>query len=225
MILFTGGDGVLNLQKSGNTLKSNGNFLIRVRLDFVAAGYNVAAVDTPSDQPSLRFFRTSPGHAIDIKGVANYLRGLSQGPLWLIGTSCGTVSAASVAARLAPGGPDGIVLTSTITTGQCLGATSVYSTNLNSIRVPVLIVSHTADLCPVSPMSGSQVLAERMKATTDARFLSFSGGNKPESGPCEPFSPHGYFGIESQVTTAIIAWMEAHPARPSSATGGAAAGR
>jgi hypothetical protein len=36
--------------------------------------------------------------------------------VWLVGTSMGTVSATSAAARLAgAGGPDGLVLTSTVT--------------------------------------------------------------------------------------------------------------
>lgn len=224
VILFTGGDGVLNLQKSGNTLKTNGNFLMRVRLDFVAAGYNVAAVDTPSDRPDLKRFRTTLGHAIDIKGAMNYLRSQSTGPLWLAGTSNGTVSVASVAARLSPAGPDGIVLTSTITAGGAVNGT-VYNSDLKSIHVPMLIVSHNADLCPDSHMSGSQVLAERMTRTTVTEFLSFSGGSKPESGPCEPFSPHGYFGIEAQVTTAIIGWMKAHSSGPAAGAGSAPAGR
>ncbi len=219
VILFSGGDGVLNLQKKGNTLKTHGNFLMRVRLDFVAAGYNVAAVDAPSDRRDLRAFRTSAAHAIDIKGVINYLRSQSKGPLWLVGTSNGTVSVANVATRLSQDGPDGVVLTSTITSGSGANG-SVYNSDLKSIRVPVLIVSHNADLCPASSMAGSQVLAERMKATTVEEFKSFSGGSEPESGPCEPFSPHGYFGIETQVTTAIIGWMKAHsPSRAAGASG------
>jgi hypothetical protein len=59
-------------------------------------------------------------------------------------------------------------------------------------------------------MSGSKVLAQRLKAVTVADFLTFTGGTTPESGPCEPFSPHGYFGIEPKVTQAIIKWMRDH---------------
>ena len=36
------------------------------------------------------------------------------------------------------------------------------------------------------------------------------------SDPCEAASPHGYLGIEADVTAQIIAWMKAHGARESS---------
>ena len=39
------------------------------------------------------------------------------------------------------------------------------------------------------------------------------GGKPPESGPCDPFAPHGYFGREAETVDAIAAWMlkKSHP--------------
>jgi hypothetical protein len=58
-------------------------------------------------------FRISSAHAGDIVAVAAYLKMQVGVPVWLIGTSTGTFSAA--AGAIAAKGIDGLVLTSTIT--------------------------------------------------------------------------------------------------------------
>jgi pimeloyl-ACP methyl ester carboxylesterase len=210
VVLFPGADGDIHLDEGG-TLEHASNFLVRVRMDFVAAGYNVAIVDSPSDQASLRDFRTTPAHAVDIKGVIAYLRTKNRGPVWLIGTSRGTVSATNAAARLREGGPDGVVLTSTVTLSSSGAAqTSVYNTDLAAIRVPVLILSHRSDGCPVTPMHASEELVAKLTGAPAVDFRTVSGGKPPESGACAPYSPHGYFGVEQQATSIIIPWMKAH---------------
>ena len=208
VILFTGGDGVVLLRR-GEKMRG-GNFLVRMRRQFAEAGFNVAVVDRPSDQANLKNFRTSAAHALDTKGVIAHLRSVTAGPVWLIGTSNGTVSAASVAARLSSGGPDGIVLTSTVTQGT----TSVYGAHLGAIRGPVLIVHHRSDACHASTLSGAEVLAEKLKAHASVDVQTFTGGLPPESGECDPFAPHGYFGIEATVVAAIADWMKAHAPAP-----------
>jgi hypothetical protein len=64
----------------------------------------VAIVDPPSDRSSLYGFRITRAHALDIKGVIAYLRQQAPVPVWLVGTSYGTVSAIKVADWLAEGG-------------------------------------------------------------------------------------------------------------------------
>ena len=36
---------------------------------------------------------------------------------------------------------------------------------------------------------------------------SVSGGKAAESGPCEPYAAHGYFGREAETAAAIAAWI------------------
>ena len=36
-------------------------------------------------------------------------------------------------------------------------------------------------------------------------------GVAPESGPCDPFSAHGYFGKESETVEQIVNWMLKKP--------------
>jgi hypothetical protein len=37
------------------------------------------------------------------------------------------------------------------------------------------------------------------------------GGKPAESGPCEPFAAHGFFGVEPQTIDAVTAWMLKKP--------------
>jgi len=78
----------------------------------------VVVVDAPSDRqnpPDLSGFRGTPEHITDLKAVIAWLRKQADVPVWLVGTSCGTESAAFAATSLTGhDGPDGLVLTSTI---------------------------------------------------------------------------------------------------------------
>ena len=113
VILFTGGNGVVGITPAG--IQRGGNFLVHSRFLFAGHDLLVAVVDPPTDRPTLDGFRTSLGHALDIKGVIAHLRSLAPVPVWLVGTSYGSVSAVKVADWLADaGGPDGLVLTSSL---------------------------------------------------------------------------------------------------------------
>lgn len=114
VILFAGGSGNIGLTPSGSMTNLKGNFLLRSRDYFVRQNVMVAIVDTPSDRNSLDKFRAGQSHARDIRAVIAWLRQTADAPVWLVGTSRGTISAAGVAGRLEQGGPDGIVLTSTL---------------------------------------------------------------------------------------------------------------
>jgi alpha-beta hydrolase superfamily lysophospholipase len=115
VIIFAGGDGNLALTPAGLG-RRQGNFLVRTRQRWVREGLLVAILDTPSDHPrGLWNFRTTKEHAADVKQAIAAVRDLARVPVWLVGTSMGTLSAANAAARIGDGGPDGVVLTSSVT--------------------------------------------------------------------------------------------------------------
>ena len=217
VILFAGGDGVLGLQPSGGIGTDLGlNFLIRSRERFVREGLAVAALDTASDlrKGMNGDIRLSAQHARDVARVIAALKQRIGAPVWLAGTSSGTISAASVAARLAQSEPrpDGVVLTSTQSTlVQGLCGRTVYFAQLAAIRVPVLAVSHRNDGCPCSPGSaaaGAKLMAALSEASAKEHKI-FSGGDPPLSkGPCLAQAPHGFFGIEDEVVKAIAEWIK-----------------
>jgi pimeloyl-ACP methyl ester carboxylesterase len=209
VILFSGGEGVVGISPAG--VKRPGNFLVRTRRWFAQQGFQVAVVDPPSDRWSLEAFRIGEGHALDIKGVIAYLREQANVPVWLIGTSYGTVSAIKVADRLADGGgPDGVVLTSSLFRRGRAGD-SVFDADPARIRVPLLVVHHRQDRCPATPFAAAPGYLERFTAAPAKELLPFEGGGPLRGGVCEPFDHHGFVGIERPVVDAIGAWIKTHP--------------
>ena len=205
VILFAGGDGRLGLSSQGISHGEN-NFLVRNRKGFVAEGFVVVVVDAASDN----CLRTSAAHAEDIKGVISELKKIGDMPVWLIGTSRGTISAANVAARLKNCGPDGLVLTSTVTRESKRDLETVYGVPLKDIRVPTLVVHHKNDDCPVAPYEGAVALRKSLKHVPKIDLLTFAGGNSLGD-PCESMSHHGFLGLDAEVVTAIASWIKTTP--------------
>jgi pimeloyl-ACP methyl ester carboxylesterase len=208
VLLFTGGNGLLSLAAGRPRLA--GNFLVRNRARFAGHGLLVAVMDAPSDRPAgLDGFRTSPAHADDVRAVVAALRQEAAVPVWLVGTSMGTVSAASAAARLGVGGPDGLVLSSTVTRQGRGRPESIGDVRLNDIRVPTLIVHHREDTCRATPYADIPSLLRELRQVPRRELLSFDGGAPPESAPCEAQSAHGFLGLDAEVVAAIAAWITA----------------
>lgn len=213
VLLFSGGDGKLELANRGPDWIGS-NFLVRNRQAFASHRFLVALVDAPSDraQAGLDGFRTSREHAQDIGAVIAALRAMAPVPVWVVGTSMGSVSAASVAARLGPAGPDGVVLTSSVTRRNKRGE-SVNDVDLTSIRVPTLIVHHQDDPCPSTRYGDAVLLGRALKNAPKRGFRIFEGGEPARSAPCEPFSAHGFVGLDAQVVKAIADWIIAPAAK------------
>jgi pimeloyl-ACP methyl ester carboxylesterase len=212
VVLFSGGGGNLRLAQR-RTLDGHTNFLVRNRQRFVAHGFVVAVVDAPSDRAThgLTLFRSTAGHAQDVQAVIEALRRLSPAPVWLVGTSMGTVSAANAAARLAggPAAPDGLVLSSSVTRPSRRERESLSDVRLGAVAVPTLIVHHKDDACPVTPHRDAAGLARDLKAAPRVEVVTIEGGDPAQSAPCEPLSPHGFFGLDAAVVERIARWMGA----------------
>jgi len=207
VILFAGGEGHLGLSSQGISQGAN-NFLVRNRQRFAGEGFLVAVVDSASDD----CLRTSADHAEDIKHVISELKKIVDVPVWLIGTSRGTISAANVAARLKEGGPDGLVLTSTVTKQSKRNFETVGSVRLEDIRVPTLLVHHKNDDCPVTPYGGAVALRRSLKQVSKIDLLTFTGGNSLGD-PCQAMSHHGFLGLDAEVVSAIASWIKATSTR------------
>jgi pimeloyl-ACP methyl ester carboxylesterase len=208
LVLFTGGNGVLRLSPSGELGSGKGNFLIRTRQQWVEQGFVVALVDAPSDrqsEPFLNGFRQTPEHAGDIKAVIASLRQITKLPVWLVGTSRGTQSAAFVTTALDKAdGPDGLVLTSTILNDP--RSRSVPAMALEKITVPTLVVHHKKDACRVCDPDELPNLMSKLGHASRSKLITFDGG-VTQGDPCEAFAYHGYNGIEAQVVSRIAAWV------------------
>ena len=208
VVLLPGGHGGLQILPDGSMKWGDGNFLVRTRQLFAEQGLMVAVVDAPSDRqspPYLGGFRQTPEHAADLKAVIAWLREKSKAPVWLVGTSRGTQSAAYVATELSgPGGPDGVVLTSTILTDD--KGRPVPAMPLGKIRVPVLVVHHEQDGCSLCSFSEVPALMAKLANTPRSQLLSFKGGQS-KGDPCEAFAHHGFNGLEPEVVQQVAAWV------------------
>ena len=207
VILFAGGDGQLNLNPLGfGNLQAN--FLVRTRDFYTAHGIRVAIVDAPSDAASFPNFRLTAENAQDIQAVIAYLRHRFHDPVWLVGTSSGTVSGTNVASRLSgDDGPDGLVLTSSVLVAP---GQSVFDTNLAAITVPTLVVHHELDACSATLFANVPALMAALTSASDLHLVSFTGGGPPVGDTCSAFHWHGYLGIEAQVTDTIGDFILAH---------------
>lgn len=208
VVLMAGGHGGLQIFPNGSMKWGEGNFLVRTRQLFADRGLLVAVVDAPSDRqsaPFLQGFRQKPEHAEDIRAVIGWLRQTAHVPVWLVGTSRGTQSAAYLASELSgPEGPDGVVLSSTILSDN--KSRPVLAMPLEKIRIPVLVVHHEQDACPLCAFAEIPALMSKLAGAPKSQLLSFSGGEN-RGDPCEAFAYHGFNGLEREVVGQTASWI------------------
>lgn len=210
VILLAGGPGRVKIFDNGS-IRNEGNFLVRSRQLFALQGLATLVLDAPSDQSSGMpvSFRESADHVADLAAAVDWARAKWHKPVWLVGTSRGTQSAAHAAVTLAgdPRGPDGIVLTSSILArSKREPGTPVQEQPLDKLKIPVLVVHHENDPCPICAPS---LLRELKLPAANAKLLMASGGISTGDA-CEPFSHHGYNGIEGSVVADISAFIIGH---------------
>ena len=217
LLLMAGGSGHLGVYDNGS-LRNDGNFLVRSRALFVQHGNAVVLLDVPSDHdraPYLRGeFRESGEHAADIGAAIAWARARWSLPVWLVGTSRGTQSVAYAGTVLTgASAPDGLVLSSTIlAAGRLEAAPPVQALALGTLRMPVLVVHHEHDDCPVtSPTLLPALMAKLPPASS--RLLTYQGG-RSAGAVCEAFAFHGYNGIEPQVVADIAAFVAERTGAP-----------
>lgn len=203
VILFSGGAGGINFKNGG---PKSGNFLIRSRDEFAKSPFNVALFDNPSDERAMTHaFRLSKEHQADVLAVVNDIKKRSSAPIWLVGTSQGTLSAAANGVAL---GKEiaGVILTSSVTGSQQGG--SVVDVELEKIQVPVLIVSHKQDACRLTPPDASKALLTRVGSSPVRKYIELDGGSGASGNPCEAFHYHGFIGMEAEAVSRISDWVK-----------------
>lgn len=210
LVLFIGGGGAMGFT-AGQVNVGSPNTVARNRNHFAAEGFVVAVVDAANDFNSsgigLQNRRLGAAHLADLKAVMADLRTRYPNlPVWAVGHSRGTLSAAVVAVSVEPPA-DGLVLMSSLTGDPTNPTEDLSQVDLETIRAPALIVSHQGDLCAFTRPQDSRALRERFIASERARFRAFNGGSTPISDPCDPLAPHGFFGIDQKVVDAITKWI------------------
>jgi hypothetical protein len=214
VMLFPGGDGVMQIRQKpgGMWFKLLGNYLIRARAQFVDAEDIAVSVDMPSDEYCCASdrFRLGERHAADVGKIIDALAARFPGAqVYLAGTSRGTISAASLAARLGPQRIAGVVLTSSVTRDGP-GGQGLSRFDYAALKVPVLLVHQKYDACHVTPYWAAE------KISREHRFplVTVTGSEGASGDACQAFSHHGYAGREKQVAAAIMGWVRTRAVAP-----------
>ncbi len=204
VILLPGGDAGTGKVVEGKP--GSANFLVRSRQAFHAANLNVIAVFRPSDLSRMENpYRASREHVADLSRVVAYARETYGKPIWLVGTSRGTVSGTALAIALGETQVQGLVLTSSITVAK---AGAVTNQNMGSLKMPVLVVHHKNDSCRVCvPYEASRITSE-LKSAPVKKFIMVEGGADPEGDPCEAKHWHGFINYEKETVQLITDWMK-----------------
>jgi dienelactone hydrolase len=206
LVMFPGGEGANSFKEDGGQIRLSRNFLVRTSPKFVQQGLAVAIVDAPSDQANgmSNGFRNSPQHIQDIRKVIDFLDAQGLKPIYLVGTSRGTLSVAYLGIELQDKRVKGLVLTSSL--GGVIGGFAV-----SRITLPVLLVHHRDDGCKVCPFQEAVALKNKLSASSKVNFVEVQGGDPPQSGPCKAMSYHGFLGREDQVVRVIADWIAGKP--------------
>lgn len=220
VLLLVGGGGVIDLDDRGCPQRLNGNVLLRMSPLLRAAGIATVLVDAPSDlrdSEGLGGFRNAAEHAEDLGRVIAAVRAHGQGPVWIIGHSRGTISAANAAARLSgAAAPDGVALLSPMLVGEPRArkawvAQTVLGAGTEAIAVPLLAVGHAADNCPRSPAARLGQVIDGSRSVR-AQAVSVSGGPGVEGRPpalagCEVGEPHDFVAQEADLAAGLLRFM------------------
>ncbi len=214
ILVLVGGLGKLDLTPRGLPKDAPGP-LIRRREQLAGQGFLVAFVDAPSDRlgEGLIGFRTSREHSVDLGAVIARLRHDDSAPLWLVGSSMGTVSAASITARLGKDGPDGLILISSVTRTHPAMRESLADVPLESIQAPTLLIHHRQDPCEITPYDDAAALSRRLTKARRVELVTVEGGPPARGLPCSPDSPHAFFGLEDVLIDRLASWIKRTPVR------------
>jgi hypothetical protein len=208
LVMLPGGTGDVGVWWNSDP-RHDDNFVVRTRDAWVAQGYAVLIPDT-IDGTNLRGARSSPAYGRLVDGLAAYAHSRATGPVFLIGTSQGTIAAMNGAAHARPGLVAGVILTESVSEPGRLSTETVFDANPKRVRVPALVVANQDDACTVAPPSMAPRIAAAMTGSPGARVLMVSGGTQRSGRACGSLSPHGYYGIEGQVIGAIVDWLRRH---------------
>ena len=210
LVLLPGGAG--GMGKIGSAGWPEGaNFLVRSAPLFAAKGFNVAIVSRPSDQSDMDYpFRVSASAMEDLRRVLRQVRSTFAGPVWVVGTSRGTVSGTAAAIAMRDEGLiDGLVLTSSVTAYKTVGAVPTQA--LDKISIPVLVFHHEKDACRICRPEEVPAIDRGLINSRKHALIMFSGGEGESGNPCEALHFHGFIGAEPQAVERITDWIAATP--------------
>src|SRR5579872_1821556 len=185
IVMLPGGSGDVGMERSGD-IRHNRNFVVRSRGLWAARGYAVLIPDT-IDHANLRGERSGPKYAQLVNGLISYARSSLAPPVvlpvFLLGTSQGSIAAVNGAAHAANETLAGVVLTESV---AVMGGSheTVFSAGPDQVHVPALIVANTDDQCEVAPPAMAPQIAAAMTNSPEVKVETISGGKTLSAKAC-----------------------------------------
>jgi hypothetical protein len=207
IVMLPGGTGEIGLTPGGDIRRDN-NFAVRTRELWADRGYAVSIPDT-IDRENLRGLRSSPGYAPLVDGLISFAHDHIATAVFLLGTSQGSIAAMNGAAHAAPRVLTGLILTESV---SVMGGSheTVFDAAPEDVRVPALVIANRDDRCDVAPSDLAPKIAAAMTSAPDVKVSTVSEGISKSSSECGSLTPHGYYGIETEIAILISAWIQDH---------------
>jgi hypothetical protein len=206
LVMLPGGAGDVGIDDDGD-LAHGKNFVVRTRDLWLAHGYAVLIPDAIGGE-NMRGQRSSAAYAQVVRDLVGFVHKDAAGPIFLLGTSQGSIAAMNGAAHLSRGELAGVILTESVSRKSKSGET-VFDAAPDHVTAPALIVANRDSACRVAPAEDAPRIAAAMTGAPEVKILYVQGG-VTRSRDCGSESPHGYFGIERAVVDAIAAWLDTH---------------
>ena len=203
LILLPGGDAGIGGVVDGKPKSSN--FLARSKDYFLNENMNVIVMFRASDLSKLDYPYRVKEHVSEIAKVIQYAKNKFDKPIWLVGTSRGTVSGTAAALALGEREVQGLVLTASVT-NKVIGA--IKTQNIADLKIPVLVVHHKNDACKICvPYEASRITSD-LKASPVKKFVMIEGGSDPQGDPCQAMHWHGFINYEKETVKRITDWIQ-----------------
>ena len=187
---------------------SSGNFLVRIKDYLYQQKFNLLIVFRASDMDTMEYnYRVSSGHVKELEKVVDYAAVTLKRPVWLVGTSRGTVSGTATAIALGDKKVQGLVLTASITNSK-QGAISTQS--IEDLKIPVLIVHHEQDACRYCDPEQARKIPGYLKSAPYKKAFIVNSGADPRGDVCEAYHWHGFINSEEATGQLIADWIK-HP--------------
>ena len=205
LLMLPGGAGDVGIAPDG-AIAHGHNFLVRTRDLWVGRGFAVMVPDAPESIRNLRGHRSSQQYASVIAALVKTAHDQAAGPVFLIGTSQGSIAAMNGAANLRNGEIAGLVLTESVSR---LGGSheTVFDAHPDQVNVAVLVVANSDDRCKVAPPQDAPKIVAALTGAPTVKVLDVHGGAMHGDNDCGSLTPHGYDGIEPEVVDAIAKWL------------------
>lgn len=150
-------------------------------------------------------YRIGQEHVGELAKVIDYAKQNFGKPVWLVGTSRGTVSGTAAAISLGDSEVQGLVLTASVTSKKT-GA--IATQNIASLKMPTLVVHHKNDACKVCVPHEASRIPSDLKSARVKKFVLIEGGSQPEGDPCEAKHWHGFINFEKETAKIITDWIK-----------------